>query len=131
MAQNTKEELSLGQLFSELTDETRTLLRQEVRLAKVELSEKVTQAQHGITFIAIGGAMAFAGFLALIAAAIVGLTYVVELWLAALIVGVVVGIIGLAVIAKGREDLKAENLTLSKTSRTLQEDKKWAQAQMR
>jgi xanthine/uracil permease len=129
--QQPRTERSLGDLFSELTQETRTLVRQEVQLAKTELSEKVNQVQHGATSLAVGGLVAYAGLLFLLAAAVIGLAQVVEWWLAALVVGVIVTAIGLALVAKGRENLKAKNLTLNRTTESLQEDKRWAKAQMR
>lgn len=123
-----KDNRTVADLFSELTQETRLLLQQEVQLAKTELSEKLQKVQHGAISVSIGGALCYAGFLALLAAAIFGLSRVVDPWLAALIVGVITVIVGLAFVASGRESLKAKNLSLPRTSATLQEDKKWIKA---
>lgn len=126
----TREDRSLGELFSELTQETRTLLRQEVELAKAEVSEKVSQAEKGLVSLTVGGLVAYAGFLGLCAAAIIGLSLVVDLWIAALAVGIIVLAVGLILVNVGRAKLKRESLSLSRTTRTLQEDKQWAKAQI-
>src|SRR5689334_5736984 len=89
-----KEERSIGELFSQLANDTTTLVRQEVRLAKVELGQKATQAGKQIGLIALGGAVTYAGFLAIIAALIALLAQYMSVWLSALIVGVVVAGIG-------------------------------------
>lgn len=129
--QTEKDNRTLGDLFSELTQETGDLLRQEFRLARVEVSEKITQAQRGLISLAVGGLIAYAGFLALIATAIIALAQVVQWWLAALAVGVVVVLVGLWIVEVGREKLKAKNLALHRTNESLQEDKQWAKAQMK
>jgi len=127
-----KEDRSLGELFAELTQETRTLMLQEFRLAKAELSEKISKVEHGIVSLAIGGLVAFAGFLGLLTTAIIALGLALNnWWLASLIVGGVVTLIGIVLISKGIENLKAKNLALTRTAETLEEDKQWVKAQMR
>lgn len=123
---------SIGELLGELTEETRLLLQQEIQLAKAEISEKVAQVERGAVSLSIGGALCYAGFLALLTAAFFGLAMVLDAWLSALIIGVVVFAIGSGFVAKGREDLKTTNLMkLPRTSKTLQEDKQWIKAQMK
>lgn len=119
---------SVADLLSELTQETRLLVQQELHLAKAELSKKVQQVERGAVSLTVGGLLAYAGFLALLASAIFGLAKVVDPWLAALIVGGVVMIIGIGFVAAGRESFKAKNLTLPRTTATLQEDKQWIKA---
>lgn len=127
-----KEDRSLATLFSDLTQETTALLRKEVELAKVEISEKVSQAQSGAVSLATGGAVLYAGLLFLLLALVYGISAATDwdLWVSALIVGVVVSIIGYALLARGRRNLKAENLTLSRTTRSLRRDKALAKEQM-
>jgi hypothetical protein len=78
-----------------------------------------------------GGVVVYAGFLALVAAAILGLATVLQPWLAALIVGLVVIAIGAVAIFKGRRDVEPANLRPDRTLRTLREDAEWAREQMR
>jgi hypothetical protein len=121
-----KEGRSLGELFSDLVQETRTLVQQEVRLAKTEMSEKASAVGRDVSSIVLGGAIAYAGLLAVMAAIIMGLSRVMSGWLAALIVGVIMAGVGLVVIQSSRSGLKqAASVTPEKTQQTLQEDKQW------
>lgn len=122
---------SLGDLFSELTRETRDLVLNEVNLARTEVSEKISQVEKGVISMTTGGAVLYAGLLGLMASAILGLMYFVEPWLAALIVGGVVTVIGAIVLGTGKSKLNKDNLKLERTKRTLEEDKEWARAQVR
>lgn len=126
-----REEPGLGQLFSDLMQETTTLARQEVQLAKAELRQSAEEAGRGIASLLVGGAVAYAGFLAVLAAVILGLGELgVEWWISALIVGVVVVAIGAVLIAKARANLQPENLAPTTTMESLQEDRTWLKEQV-
>jgi fatty acid desaturase len=121
---------SLGELFGDLARETSTLVRQEVELAKTEMTAKATKAGKDIGFLAVGGAVLYAGFLAILAAIAVGLGQLgVPWWLAALLVGVVVLGIGAFLVMRGLTALKQESLAPQRTIETLKEDAEWARAQ--
>ncbi|MFW5943089.1 MAG: phage holin family protein [Chloroflexota bacterium] len=124
------EERSLGELFDELTAEARTLVRQEVQLAKLEMSEKARDAGRDVTFLIMGGAVAYAGLLALVYAAILGLGEVVGNGWSALIVGVVVAGIGYLLLQKGLSDLKRVDPVPQRTLETLREDQEWMKRQV-
>ena len=68
-----RDERSLGDLFSDLSRETTTLVRQEVQLAKAELTQSATEAARGIGMLVAGGAVAYAGLLFLLLAIVFGL----------------------------------------------------------
>ena len=85
---------SLGDLVQDLSRQTSTLIRQEMRLAQAELTEKGKHASRGAGMFGGAGVIALYGVGALIAAAILGLATVLEPWIAAAAVGV-----GLLVIA--------------------------------
>ena len=125
------EDRSFPQLLSGLARDTATLVRDEVRLARAELSEKVSQAGAGAAYLAAGGAAAFGGLLFLLAAATLALAYVVAPWLSALIVGVVVTAIGVALLAKGRSNIRSTNLVPERTVRSVQEDVELAKSEVR
>ena len=59
---------SLGQMFAELSRETRTLIQQEIQLAKTELTEKASRMTKGAALIVGGGLLAYGGLLAVVAA---------------------------------------------------------------
>ena len=128
--QLVKEERSLGDLFSELATETSTLVRQEVALAQTELTQKATSVGKNVGFLVVGGAVGYAALLALLAAAIIGLTYFVPAWAAALIVAAVVGIVAFLLISSALKALKETNLTPSQTVETLKEDAEWLKNQV-
>jgi drug/metabolite transporter (DMT)-like permease len=120
------ERRSLIGLVSDLWRETSALFRAEAELAKVELSEKVSQIQTAIVSLAVGGAILLAAVLLLLDAAVNALAQVLPPeqapWLAPLIVGVVVGIIGFIALAKGRRDLEARSLAPTRTMHSLRRD---------
>jgi hypothetical protein len=122
------EQRSLGELFAELTRETTTLVRQEVALAKSEIRQKLASIGKDVGYIAIGGAIAYAGLLALIAALVLGIAAAANLplWASALLVGaVIVGIGGLLVMS-GLKALKHMDPVPRQTVETLKEDIEWA-----
>ncbi len=80
---------SVGELVQQLSQQTSTLVRQEMQLATAELQEKGKHAGRGAGMFGGAGLVALYGVGALIAAAIIGLGTVLELWIAAVIVGVV------------------------------------------
>ncbi len=123
-------EASLGELFADLSRETSTLVRQEVELAKTEMSHKAARMGKDVGFMAAGGAVAYAGLLALIATVIIALGQLgVYWWLSALLVGLAVAGLGAYLVFSGLNHLKRENLAPKETIATLQEDATWAKQQ--
>ena len=132
---SNKEDRSFGSLFAELTQETTTLVQQEVALAKAEMSEKISQVGSGLATLIIGGFVLFAGLLKLLDAVIFGIAELLPPdltpWLAALIVGGIVAIIGAVMLQKGRSNLKSTNLAPQRTAESLRRDKEFAKEQVR
>jgi len=116
-------ERSLGAVFSDLLTELSALFRTEIRLARAEMSEKVSNMGTGIALTAAGGLVLFAAFLVLLEAAVGGLmTAGLKLWLASLIVGGVVLLIGAIALWFGLSRLDAKQLAPNKTVHQLQRD---------
>ena len=80
-------ESSAGELVKQLTEQVATLVRDELKLAQVEVTRKGRQAGLGAGLLGGGGLIALYGAGCLIACAVIGLSHVVQPWLAALIVG--------------------------------------------
>lgn len=122
-----KDDRSIGQLLSDLAGETTSLVRKEIELAKTELSEKLTQLGIGVVALAAGGLVFFAGFLVLLDAAVYGLGRLLDNYglpaLEALIVAVATMVVGVIMLMIGRNLMKAENLTPSRTTESLRRDK--------
>jgi len=118
-------------LFSELAGETSTLIRQEIDLAKVEFTQKAKTVGQSIGFLVLGGAIAYAALLALLAAIIIRLANVMPWWAAALVVAVVVGIVAAVLVSKALASLKKMEVAPRQTVETLKEDAQWAKQQMK
>lgn len=127
----THHEPSLGELFSDLSRESSALIREEIRLAQVEMTQKGKKAGVGIGYLAAGGFVAYAGFIVLLIALVVGLSYFMWDWLAALIVGLIVLAVGGMLAASGYNKLKNINPIPRQTVETLEEDKEWLRSQMK
>ena len=129
--QEEKDDRSIGELIAELSRETTTLVRQELQLAKVEMSQKASRAGKNVAFLVVGGVVAYTGLLAIIAAVIIVLGNVIALWLSALVVGAVIAAVGLVLVIKGANTLRQEDPTPQETIETLKEDREWLRDQTR
>jgi len=121
----------LGDLFGDLATEMSNLLRQEVSLAKVEVTQKAKYVGRNVGYLVVGGAVAYAALLAIIAAIIMLLARVMPNWGATLIVGVVVAGIGWMLISKAMAALQQTDLTPHETVETLKEDATWMKQQVK
>jgi len=133
MAQETmvKEEKSLGDLFSELATETSNLVKQEVALAQVEITQKAIKVGTNVGYLVVGGAVAYAALLSFVAALIIGLGRLLDnYWLSALIVGVVILIAAAVMIMSALSALKNTGLTPTQTVETIKEDAQWLKDQV-
>jgi xanthine/uracil permease len=127
-----REERSLGELFGDLARETGTLVRQEVQLAKTEVTQTASRVGRDLGFLAVGGLVAYAGLLGLLAAATLGLVAAgLDPWLAALLVGAVVTVVGYLLVRRGLNALKHEDLAPRQTVESLKEDAQWAKQQIK
>jgi hypothetical protein len=123
---------SLGDLLSELSRETATLVRQEVALARTELMRNVARLQRHAVLIVAGGVIAYSGLLAIVAAIVLGLIRLgVTPWLAALVAGLGVAILGYVLLQQGLSGLKRDLLTPEQTIDTRKENAQWAKNQVR
>jgi uncharacterized membrane protein YqjE len=120
----------LGELFRQLAEDSATLIRQEMQLARTELRESVRSITRGALMLAIGGGLLLVGLLALTAFLIVALGAALDnYWLGALIVALLYGAIGGVMLMRGKEKLQGSDLKPEQTIRSLQEDKRWAQSE--
>jgi uncharacterized membrane protein YqjE len=121
---------SLGELFNELSRETSTLVRQEVRLAKVELSQTGAAVGRNLAAIAAGALVLYAGFLALMFSLIYALSETMAPWLAALAVGLIVGAVGAFLAYRGYNQLKSMNMVPERTIESMEENAEWLKQQV-
>jgi membrane protein len=96
----------LGELVQDLSRQTSTLIRQEMRLAQAELAEKGRHAGKGAGIFGGAGLVALYGVGALIAAAILGLATVLEPWIAAAAIGAGLLLIAGILALTGKKELE-------------------------
>lgn len=110
-------EPSLGHLVTELVADIGQLVRQELRLAQAEASEKLAQAQTGVYAVVTGLLVAFCALLILLQAVVIALTKTMPAWAASLSVGVVLALVAFVLIRQGAKNLRARNLIPERTLR--------------
>ena len=125
------ENRSLSDLFGKLANETSNLVRQEVALAKVEVAQSAREVGRNVANLIIGGAIAYASLLAIIAALIMLLGRVMAEWGAALLVGVLIGGVAWLLIGRALAALQQTGMTPRKTVETLKEDAAWMKQQIK
>jgi len=90
----------IADILKDLFEHAQVLAKQELQLAGAELDEKINKAKTDLTAPILGGAVLYAGLLSIVAALVLLLAQAMPGWLAALIVGGVIGGIGFALIKR-------------------------------
>jgi hypothetical protein len=122
----TQTQPSIGELFGELTRETGTLIRQQMELARLELSQRVSRLGKGLTRVVIGGALATGGLLAIVAGIVLAVTAMgVPAWVSALVVGAALALVGYLLAQQAITAMSREDLTPQATLETLKENAEW------
>ena len=127
-------------LLKRLRDDTTVLVREEVALAKVEVSEKASKLSRNVGYLAAGALVGYSGLVLML----MGLGFLLSqffqeqgmrdgtaAFLGFLIVGAVIAVISAGLVMKAINALKAQSLKPEQTIETLQEDKHWAQNKIR
>ena len=126
----TTDDRSVGDLLKELSEQTSTLVRQELDLAKAEMSEKGKQAGLGAGMFGGAGLFGLLALIALTACLVMALDRVMVDWLAALVVTAVYAAIAGALALQGRNKVReAAPAVPEQTRDTLKEDVEWAKTQ--
>jgi uncharacterized membrane protein YqjE len=123
------EDQSVGSLVGRMTTHLSELMRQELALAKAELRAEAQKAAKG------AGMLAGAGFAAWMVAIFASVTLMwlldkaMDLWIAALVVTLLWGVVGAVLFVIGRNQLKQVSPMPEQTVESLKEDKEWLKAQ--
>lgn len=120
----------LGSLISGVIKDLQDLLRGEVQLAKTELKEDASAIGKGAGLLAAAAIFGLLGLIFTLLAVVYLLDKVVQLWIAAGIVGLSVLVIAAILGLIGKNRLSASNLKPEQTIETLKEDKEWASQQI-
>lgn len=124
-------EPSLGELFKQLAQDSATLVKQEVSLAKAEMRENLRSATKDAAMIAVGGGLLLVGLLVLTAFLVAAIGDLLDnYWLGALLVGLVFVVVGGLLAKKNLNNLKKDDLGPDQTIQTLKEDKLWLQSEI-
>ena len=120
-----------GELLKELSDQTTTLAKQEVELAKAELTEKGKQAGKGAGMFGGAGLFGVTAFLALTACVIALLATALDhVWLAALIVAVLYAAVAGVLAMTGKQKVQeAAPPVPEQAKESVKEDVQWAKTQ--
>ena len=120
-------EQPISELLKQLANETTTLVRQELDLAKAEMREKGKKAGPGFGMIGAAGGVALLALGALTACLILALDGAMPNWLAALIVAVVYGAVAAVLYIRGKEKVDDVGSPAPRqTIETVKEDLQWA-----
>ena len=126
----TTDDRSVGELLKELSEQTSTLVRQELELAKAEMSEKGKQAGMGAGMFGGAGLFGLLAMIALTACLVMALDRIMVDWLAALVVTAVYAAIAGVLALQGRNKVReAAPAVPEQTRDTLKEDVEWAKTQ--
>lgn len=118
----TGEERSVKETVQDVSSDFAALVREEIALAKAELQQGFRQVVRGAVLLLIAGFIVNAGLLALVASAVLGLSGAMEAWLASMIVGLVLAVVGGVLLARGMTDVKQADLKPDRTMESLKED---------
>ncbi|HEX6260945.1 MAG TPA: phage holin family protein [Woeseiaceae bacterium] len=124
------EDESVPGLVRKLASDLSTLFSQELALAKAEMTAAVKDVRGGVSSMAIGGGVLYAGLLFLLGGVMLLLGYWVELPIAALIVGAVVTIIGAILLNSGKKRMEADSLKPERTIDSVKKDADLARRKM-
>lgn len=131
MSSVLRDSRTVGELLSDIANDTSSLVRQEIELAKTEMKEKATHAakQSGTAF--AGAVIAYVGLLTLVAATVIGLGHLIGYGWSALVIGAILTIAGGVVAMGAVKKLKSEGLAPEQTTESIKETTAWAKDQIR
>ncbi|MET0257744.1 MAG: phage holin family protein [Methylobacterium sp.] len=131
MSVEPREARSVPDLIGDVLRETTELFRTEGKLIRAEISDKITQVQVGGGSVAAGGICLLVALIVLAQALVIALAHVVGAGWSALIVGVAIALVGVALLAKGKKELETVSLTPDRTVEQLQKDGRMVKEQTR
>ena len=127
-----RDQRSLGELFGDLSRQMSALIRQEIDLARAEVTGKATAAGRDVALMGTGIGLLYAGLLALMGAVVLFMADAgVSPWLAALIVAIVVAAVGGLLVVSSRQALANRDMAPKRTVETLKDDAEWAKERIK
>jgi uncharacterized membrane protein YqjE len=122
---------SVPEVLQDIVGNIEEIIRSEFRLAKAEVKQEASQAAPPLKMIVVGAAIGFYALGFLLFTLMMGLATIVATWLAALIVGAVLGLLALALVTTASKRLKHVNTVPERTIETMKENVQWAKNQIK
>jgi uncharacterized membrane protein SpoIIM required for sporulation len=122
---------SIPEIISAVTGDLANLVRKESELVRTEVSEKISDAAKAGVSMSIGAALLLGGFLCLIAALVLGLSHIMDPAWAALLVGVVAGLVGYTLVRGAAKKVQPAALTPDRATRQIHKDAQLVKEQVR
>ena len=113
---------SLREIVGGVASDAQSLVRGEIALARAELDQKLERMVAALIWTAGGALLAFAGLVEILQGVAAALRWVVPVWAAFVIVGVVIVVIGALFARSGIAMLSLKTLTPNRTAANLQKD---------
>ena len=117
-----EQEKSLGTLMRDLLQQLSTLVRDEIQLARAEMTEKTNQVAAGAGMVGAALAFGIGAIVILLLALVLVLDAVMQAWLAALLVGIAAAVVAMLLMNAGRSKMKARNLAPNRTIDSVRRD---------
>lgn len=128
---NGLREQPIGELLKQLSDDLSALVRQELKLAQAEMTEKGKKAGVGVGMFGGAGVVGLLALGALTTCLIAALATAMEVWIAALIVTVIYAAAAGALALNGKDRVSQATPPLpEQTIQTVKEDAQWAKTQL-
>jgi membrane protein implicated in regulation of membrane protease activity len=134
------DQASIGDLVKQLRDDSTSLIRDEVALAKTEISEEISMVGKNIGFLVAGALVGYAALVILLIAlgsliaeglVAVGLPLALAHFLGLAIIAIIVGLISAALVKKALDKLKTTNLVPERTVESLKNNKEFVEDQIK
>jgi len=122
---------SIPEVISAVASDLANLVRKEGELVRAEVSEKISDAAKAGTQMSLGAALLLGGFLTLMAAAVLGLSHFMDPFWAALVVGLVAGLVGYSLVKGAAKKVTPGSLAPDRAARQLKQDAQFVKEQVR
>jgi hypothetical protein len=122
---------SLPDVLSAVASDLADLVRNESELVRTEVKEKISEAAKAGVSMSLGAALLLGGFLSLMAALVLALSHVMDPAWAALLVGVVAGLVGYSLVRGAAKKVQPAALTPGRAARQIQKDAQLVKEQVR
>jgi membrane protein len=131
MASPLQTQRSVSDVLQDIIGNLQQIVRDEFRLAKVEVEDKAHRAARPASILAAGAVLGLYGLGFLLLAAVYGLSLVIAPWLAALLVGAVLAIVAAILVSSGRTRLNEIDPVPEKTVQSMKENVQWTKEQIK